>query len=210
MTSSKSSYLAAAILACGAFLSGPASAQLYTTGSLGLFAPNDETASGSGLSGSGKLDNGIFAAAALGFKFSPNFRAEGEFGYAHSRLNKLTLTGFGSTSVTGGDLDIYTFTANGYYDFANKSIYTPYVGGGLGLAHSESSSLRVGNLSFAGGSSNNFMWQLEAGVSIAVSANLSIVPAYRYAHINNGSTASGVTSDDSDGHIFKIGLRYSF
>ncbi|MDB5407248.1 MAG: porin family protein [Rhodospirillales bacterium] len=210
MNTIKTSCLAAAVLVSGALVSAPVSAQMYASGSLGLFSPNDSTARGNGFSGSAQLDNGIDAAAALGFRFTPNIRAEGEFGYAHTRLNKITVNGVGSAAVTGGDVDLYTFTANAYYDFTNSSIYTPYLGGGLGLAHQELSSGSAAGVSFTSGSSNNFMWQLEAGVSIAISPSLSVVPAYRYARISDGGTSGGVTSDDSEGNIFKIGLRYKF
>lgn len=192
------------------FMGGPASAQLYTTGSLGLFAPNDNTATGGGFSGTAQLDNGIFAGAALGFRYSPHLRAEAEFAYAHSRFNKLTVAGVGSANVAGGDVDLYTFTANGYYDFTTGTIYTPYLGGGLGLVHTETGAGSVAGVTFGGGSSNDFVWQLEAGVSVAVANNLSIVPAYRYRHIDNGGMLSGIKTDDSEGHIFKVGLRYSF
>jgi outer membrane autotransporter protein len=58
----------------------------------------------------------------------------------------------------------------------------------------------------SGGSGTDFLWLLEAGVSIAVTDKLSVVPAYRYLQIANGQ---GGFSDDS-AHLFKIGLRYSF
>lgn len=43
---------------------------------------------------------------------------------------------------------------------------------------------------------------LEAGVSIAITPRLSLVPAYRYIHFFDG--------DEDVAHVAKLGLRYQF
>ena len=47
---------------------------------------------------------------------------------------------------------------------------------------------------------------VEAGVSIALDDQWSLVPAYRYSHYFLNANVFG----DETAHIFKLGVRYSF
>lgn len=203
---------AAALLSLGALAaaSSPANAQVYVSGSLGLLMPQDIDASGTGFAGSAELDNGVGLNVAVGYRFPFNVRVEGEFGYYNSSLNKITVTGVGSTPVSGGDIDLLAGTANAFYDFKTGTMFTPYLGGGIGFVHEKISDSTVTGVAIAGGSSTEFLWQLEGGVSIDVTPHMAIVPSYRYLHINDGGTFGGVTVDDTSAHLFKIGLRYTF
>src|SRR5690348_5420194 len=84
-----------------------ADAQAYVSGSVGLFAPNDIGVSGSSLSGNLDLDNGVDVTAALGYRLPFNLRLEGEFGYAHTKVSKVTVAGTGSANLSGADINVY-------------------------------------------------------------------------------------------------------
>lgn len=112
--------------------------------------------------------------------------------------------------------------ANAYFDFNTGSEWTPYVGAGLGWARvkAENSLHFEDETDSISKSSNNFAWNLTAGVSYNVSSNLAIDASYRYAdygkvktsytyrgsdHYENINAKSKVKSNE-----FNLGFRYSF
>ena len=136
-------------------------------------------------------------------------------------------------------LDLSTFFANAYLDAGTFSGFTPYIGGGVGFAYldygtfissnnptaanapgaaqAELDSANPSGLEnqiFAGESDVAFAWNLQAGASYDLTDNLALDGSYRYVRINGGDIAQTdvgpVTSDNLDGHEFRIGLRYTF
>lgn len=108
---------------------------------------------------------------------------------------------------------------NAYYDFNTGTKFTPYVGGGIGLAHLKASSKFAGTdgADYAAGkikeSSNNFAWNLAAGVGYEVNSNITVDLGYRY--VDNGDlTKTMYTGDrfkvESEAHEILLGARFSF
>ena len=108
---------------------------------------------------------------------------------------------------------------NAYYDFNTGTKFTPYVGGGIGLAHLKASSKFAGTdgADYAAGkikeSSNNFAWNLAAGVGYEVNRNITVDLGYRY--VDNGDlTKTMYTGDrfkvESEAHEILLGARFSF
>ena len=119
----------------------------------------------------------------------------------------------------------YGETANLFYDLPQFGFATPYVGAGVGyeetvntpgerLEQYQDSRYATGSIfgptptssgavtrRIASNASDDGTWQVEAGVSLAMTAHLSLVPAYRYSRLFNGSPAT---------HLVRLGLRYSF
>ncbi len=100
---------------------------------------------------------------------------------------------------------------NAYYDIDTGTKFTPYVGAGLGMAH-----LKLKSDDGFKKSSNEFAWQLGAGVSYAATDNVSVDLGYRY--VDNGSFSWNETDEDgssrnkfsSDSNEFYLGVRYAF
>ncbi|MBQ9236159.1 MAG: porin family protein [Alphaproteobacteria bacterium] len=97
---------------------------------------------------------------------------------------------------------------NAYYDIDTGTKFTPYIGGGLGVARIKVSGTK---------SSDEFAWQLGAGVSYAATENISVDLGYRYidygSHtINREVTARKTSKTDfeSDSNEFYLGVRYAF
>jgi outer membrane autotransporter protein len=202
---SKKSLLAgAALLGAATLQPGTASAQFYVSGSAGYLQERDADVTAGGTTGTFSFDPGPAFDIAAGYKLPFGLRIEGELGYARSSFDKLTVGG-ASASVSG-DIDIFTATANAFYDINTGTAFTPYLGGGIGVGHQSADNVTVAGIPVGNADSTDFMWMVEAGVSYALSKNLSIVPAYRYMQIQDG----GSGSDDSAFHLFKIGLRYTF
>jgi opacity protein-like surface antigen len=201
--------LAAAAVMAGAIAMvapTPASAQFYITGNLGYASPTDVDVESGGVDGEFKFDGGIAANLAAGYRFPFGLRLEIEGGYNQIDFDKLKILG---TSVKlGGEIDIFTATANAFYDINTGTMFTPYVGGGLGVAYQDSSRVTVPALgvSIDGGDSTDFTWFLEGGVGIKVANSFSIVPSYRYMSIVSGDS----DVDDLGLHIFRLGARFSF
>ncbi len=209
MTRMQLGLLAIAICGLGALTGRPAAAQYYIAGSLGLMAPEDNDISGPGFAGHESLDTGIFTSGALGFRFTPNWRVEGEFAYGETRASRLSGP-YGSLPIYGGGANLYNFTANAYYDFHVALPVTPYLGGGIGIAHEQADGFSIADTTAPANTSNNFVWQLEAGFAYDITSRLAIVPSYRYMHINDGGMYPGMSAGDTAVHIFKVGLRYLF
>ncbi len=131
-------------------------------------------------------------------------------------------TGNDTLHVTGGWIDVdtkvnvQTLLFNVYYDFRNSTKFTPYVGAGIGLAFSQSYATTDAFLSngtpvvhYSGsGYSTNFAWQVGAGVSYAISDNVSADLGYRYLGLNFDN--DDISSSHSGAHEFSLGLRITF
>lgn len=126
------------------------------------------------------------------------------------------------------ELSVYSAMLNVYYDIDMGTKFTPYVGGGIGLAHLKNKTKVTGSTpagalnSGSSESENNFAWNIGAGVSYAVNSNVSIDAGYRYTDYGNvkeivSQTVPGLGSPlnvdgkyDVTSHEFLIGARYSF
>ncbi|MFC2951482.1 outer membrane protein [Marinicaulis aureus] len=76
-------------------------------------------------------------AAALGFDYADGIRTELEYRYASSPEDTLTQVGGlfdGIVSEVDGEMKAHLLMTNFFFDFANSSPLTPFVGGGVGGA----------------------------------------------------------------------------
>lgn len=130
---------------------------------------------------------------------------------------------------------VYTLFANVYYDFANDSAVTPYIGGGIGGAYIDSNysslytsnALRAGSMD-ANGSQNcwNFAWNLGGGLAYQISDTMAFDLGYRYSdfgQVDTGGTPKQWLTDsagntyalrakgkaDMSAHEVILGLRIS-
>ena len=146
---------------------------------------------------SGAFDDNTTYALSAGYQFSTNVRTELEVGYRDAD--------YGSAGVVG-DSDLWTTMINAYYDFKNDTRFTPYVGGGIGWAHS-----RLDGAGFDD-NENAFAYQLGAGVAFSLSQNVAFTADYRwfdttdFDHSGGGATSSA----DYTAHEFRAGMRYTF
>jgi OmpA-OmpF porin, OOP family len=129
-------------------------------------------------------DIGWLAGASAGYKWDGGWArglaSEVEFTFRQNHINRIAT----STPITlGGDLHSYAIMLNGYYRFLNSTLFTPYIGGGIGEATTV-----LNNTRFAGGlntgpfSSTDAVlgYQGIAGVSYPIAPHLSMAAEYRY------------------------------
>ena len=174
--------------------------------------------------------------AAIGFDFSKvskvNARAELEYTYkdkatfapniSSAIFNGVEVQGLeGFPSFLVNELRTQSLMLNGYYDFKNKSKFTPYLSAGVGVSRIEN---KVSiNPEFFGDSenittdtNNNFTWTAGAGIAYKVTENVALDLAYRYvdAGETDVSQSFGGTklknTADLVSHDYSLGVRYNF
>ena len=167
----------------------------YVSGNIGLAMANDSDLTIStipGITANIEYDTGLALGLALGYDFG-NARVEGEIAYQKNDFNKMSLLGV-DIDLTG-DATLLSLLVNGYYDFANSSVFTPYIGGGLGFAKVE-----VDDTVFA--------YQMGIGVGYAVNEKVTIDTKYRY--FATSDIEFYTTETEFASHNFLFGARVSF
>lgn len=206
MTKFSTTTFAAALLAAtmisSAAVAGDATRGPYISGQLGY----NKT-----VGDSGTLDNAASFAAAAGYRFNPNVRVEGEVSYRNNDYAD-TITG----ASASGDIKGTTLMANAWYDFANASALTPYVGGGLGIMRANADVKFPGFITTIDDSDVAFAWQLGGGLAYDVTSSVALTADYRYMDtgnfnfkVSNGGVAN-IDAGDYSAHEVRVGARYSF
>ena len=163
---------------------------------------------------------------ALGYRFSPNIRAELALAYHPDYAVDEKLSAMGTLIEVDAEISALSAMANVIYDFPMQG-FTPFVGFGLGISKNKifdirNTAMNGPNAGLAvigrGDSTTKLAWQLILGTEVPLQGNLSLNLAYHYADLGKVRTASnsyaGVTTPASEGdlriHDFRVGLRYAF
>jgi outer membrane autotransporter protein len=132
----------------------------------------------------GADDSALLLGGGVGYRYNDNFRTD------------LTVDWAGKYDVApGAKLSTTTVLGNMYFDWANTSAFTPYVGAGLGYGWANGSGGAVDDSGLAMG--------LAAGVAVDLTRNVAVDAGYRFRDIM-------ISGPDSKEHQATIGLRYSF
>lgn len=176
----------------------------------------DGTASGTTSSLDLEFDNGFTFGLGVGSQITPNYRVEVELLFADQDTDALSFSGSGPAADVTGDLTTTAVFANGFYDFANDTRFTPYLGAGIGVARVEQDVF----FGTAGGRLNDqdtvFGAQLIAGVSYEVTERVSLTGDVRYRRLFDvdsdtiEGTNMGAFSGDLETVAVNIGVRISF
>ena len=153
-------------------------------------------------------------------KYLGNVRAEVGYGYGFSSggLDEIKICGNTCVSITEIDdkteSSSHTLTLSGYYDFLNKSKFTPYLGAGIGYSMSSTN----GKLDLTydgvtetveGADANYFSYMLGGGVSYQVSRETELFS--EVYHIQSEATStSGFDYDPATAWGTQLGIRYKF
>lgn len=175
--------------------------------------------------------DGVVGGFGLGYKFDENFRIEGRLSYREGSFSE---TQFGTGAREGqeyildGDIQSTTLTVEGFYDFPNKTAFTPYIKVGVGVSDN-SYSARLGGQGVAGfdafdgavdgyydayadGDATQFTWNVGFGGNYQITQKFSLYSEYQYASfgdINTGqdSFTDGFKIDDIASHEVVIGIK---
>lgn len=150
--------------------------------------------------GPATFDTGYGFSGAFGNQFGQfsNFdlRGEVEFGYLNASVDNIPAPFSIETDA------IYGF-ANAYADFDFGFPLTPYIGGGIGYARTQAE-FSNGVVS-AQATDDNFAWNLTAGVSYELTADVSLDVGYRFIQLTD--VTFGPLSDNVDIHQVNAGVR---
>lgn len=128
-------------------------------------------------------DTGLIAAIGAGYQWNDYFRTDITGQWAG-----------GYDIATGNNIHTTKILANGYFDFANASAFTPYVGAGLGYGWAYGPVY---------GNTSGVAIAAHAGVSYAMSSNLALDVGYHFID-TVGDTNQPVE------HQLTAGLRFKF
>jgi len=183
---------------------------LYVSGNGGFATASDSDLTDSTVPGvtiNTEFDTGLTLGAALGYNFN-RFRVEGEISYQTNDVDKIGAQGvfFDAT----GDATALSFLINGYYDFVNRSAFTPYISAGLGFAQVEFNDLNISGSGFPGSSDDDtvFAYQIGIGVGYAVTEKVTIDVKYRY--FGTEDSEYDTTEAEFASNNFLFGVRVYF
>jgi len=162
-----------------------------------------------------ELDNDYAVAGAVGYRFSPWVRVEGEIGHFSGDLGD-------DTGLSSASVSIMTYMVNAFVDWKNQSRFTPYLGFGLGVASISSDASEtfvVDGTSYTWASDDKgsaFAWQIGAGSSVQITDNIAMDLGWRYldtTDVTLDSSLDGTSypfETSLSSHIFRAGVRYEF
>jgi len=177
----------------------------------GFFKATATTGSADTLLFQPDADVGFVLSAAVGANLTQvmqGLRVEIEGSYRQNNVGGVWASNITTpTSTSNGRLDYdektWAVLANVWYDFDIGGL-RPYVGGGLGWAHTELDGTYQGsfqtnpNFNFEG---DGFAWQLGAGIKYAIGPNVDIGVAYRYFSAPDVDIHSAIAGNDATGSV---------
>ena len=164
-----------------------------------------------------EMETGYVLSGLAGYDFG-SFRFEGEIAYRENDIDKVTI--LNSDTDSSGDVSAWAFMVNGYFDFENRTAFTPYIGAGIGYARVEID----GKATYGGSTTvkwddhdSGLAYQLMAGVAWDLSDTIVLDMSYRYLDCDDieiaGTSNWGFTVEDEidyESHNFMIGLKWFF
>ena len=131
----------------------------------------------------GSDDSALSLGGGVGYRFNPNMRAD------------LTMDWAGDYKVApGADMSTTTVLGNLYFDWANDTAFTPYVGAGLGYGWVDNT---------PSGNHSGLAYGLTAGVAMDLTQNVAIDLGYRFRD-------TMISGSDPMEHQIVAGVRFSF
>lgn len=161
---------------------------------------------GGGLDADGEtIRDTAFFEGGVGCQLTSNMRVEVTGGY---RLRQSLRDSFDTLDA---ELQTYTAFANVYYDITNYAGWTPYLGGGMGVAVHSVRDV-VAPVSSSSGEEVDFAWNIQAGVSYDFTQQAKLDFGYRLTDLGKAKSGGPIpfTVDNLMAHEFRVGLRFHF
>lgn len=178
-----------------------------------------------------KMKDAAVFGGGVGYKFNDHFRSDVTLDYeTKAKFGGDLYSNVGCGAAKCGThesarIDAWTLFWNGYVDIATIGGFTPYVGGGIGVARLDVTKYRseafkscakfCSSDSYSGDDRWNFAWNLQAGAAYQVTDNLLIDANYRFVDLGKAQTKTipgpnggKVKVDDVQAHEVRIGFRY--
>lgn len=213
--------LTLSLITHSAFAVGPS---MHLRGGATLLPDADNTGS-NGLDIRSSYDTGYHIGGGLGYTLDTGIRLELEMLYHNNNVDSLAVrndggvgTALGVGSLSGlnlkadGDVSVFAGMVNAFFDINTGTAWTPYIGGGIGIA-SVSADISSSGVKLVDDSDTVFAWQAAVGLSYPLSPKTSIGAGYRYFGTGDPDlrTTNGARFESEyDAHLIEAGLRYRF
>jgi opacity protein-like surface antigen len=206
------------------FIVGASSAKaeegIYLSGLAGVSLYEDSNSSGSGLSVSNDFQPGYAVAGALGYLYGNGFRAEVELSHRSADIGDFNTVSAGGTAIAlgnsvneSGSVSATSVLFNAGYEMATSTGFTPYVLGGVGVAHINVDNARVNGVLLSDSSDSVLAYQVGVGSLYKLTAHTSLDLSYRFFDTENPSLrdSSGAKFESElQTHNVMLGMRYRF
>lgn len=181
---------------------------LYLSGAVGAHTTEDSHLSDSGIDLDNDTDAGLAGLVGIGLKLgATNWRVEVETSYRESDVDAI------SGSSGNGDVDALAFVGNVFYDIGLNEKLDLYLGGGLGLADVDYSSVSPVSTATLNENDMGWAWQLGAGAAFAMNDRLKLTLDYRFLNIEDLDYATSTNIGEVDAeyrdHALFVGLRFA-
>lgn len=152
---------------------------------------------------------------AIGYQFE-DARVELDAGYSQNTVDGVTING-GDAVPLDGRFEVWSLSANGYYDIPTNSPWRPYVGVGAGIANLSAQNVEV-NIPVVGQAGLNDsgispIFQAQAGVAYDFSETASAFVGYRLQGVPGTRFTVENVDFDADTvfvHTVQAGARVRF
>ncbi len=182
----------------------------YVNLSLGFVMPNDSDADfDSGDTVTFEFDDGFSFSGAIGGRIEKGIRAEAEFLYLKSDLDKASVSGFGSTPVDG-DISSISLLANGYFDFIKEGPITLFFSAGIGIASVEVSDITIPSSSYYLEGDDDIVFAYQIGAGVGFSLNEQTILDIKYRYFATSDPDFEIASAEFSSNNIYIGIRLLF
>ena len=186
----------------------------YMGGSIGYNKSLDQTSINGNDAIETEFDAGIVTTSFIGLRLDQNRRIEVEFSWRKNDGNSLSFNGV-EESFSAKGAQSYGGSINAYYDFANETSFTPYLGAGIGFDYIENEFL-FRDVVFED-DDFVFAWQVSGGVSTPVTDKIDGFIGLRYHSANNPAFEfsspvlnKSILESEYDNFSISVGYRYKF
>ena len=160
-------------------------------------------------------ETGFGLSGAAGYRFD-DARIELEIAYNNNNVEGITVNDLDEIPLDG-DIESFQFMLNGYYDVPTQSRFSPYIGGGIGVATLTVDDVEVdvpglGNLALDD-TGASFVFQVKAGVGYEISDRASAFLGYRLYGLPGQNFEAFEADFDADTvlvHSIQLGAQYRF
>src|SRR5260221_12710048 len=136
--------------------------------------------------------------AGVGVKLLPFLRTDVTLSYRPGYSFAAPPTPIEPPGTTGrGDVKTLAALVNAYYDLPSFAGFTPYVGGGVGVARNEVGTTTLSDprsgatvATLSGSTTTQFAWQVSAGISYAILPAVALDFGYRYFDAGEGRSGT--------------------
>lgn len=146
-------------------------------------------------------DAGFATGGTIGYRWPFRLRTEIEATYRSNRADEIEIGGRDRNA--DGRVSALTIMINGFYEFDNRSRWTPYVGGGLGFARVKWDDIEGRGNDLFDETESLFAAQIGGGVGFRISEDVTLSFDYR------ALATSEADFDDETGDDIKLGYASS-